>query len=67
MLQEYRSAIVRVALLLPPQFQPSSLTSGTVVCGSGSSAGEFTLVSGVYLPLDSAAAAVTSLNVEPGG
>lgn len=67
MLHEYRSAMVSVALLLPPQFWRFSFTRGTVVCGSGSSAGEFTCVSGLYLPLDSAAAAVTSLNVEPGG
>ncbi len=66
-LQEMRSALSTVVWSLGPHGRPSYVGSPTVVCGSGRFAGPGTTVSLVYLPLASAAAAVTSLNVDPGG
>ena len=65
-LQDTSSAWVSV-IGSPPQLLPFSLTRSVEVCGRSRLAPPLTLVSGVYCPLDSAAAAVTSLKVEPGG
>ena len=46
---------------------PDQFLSSLSVYGSLSDAGPGTTVVGVYCPDSSAAAAVTSLNVEPGG
>jgi hypothetical protein len=51
---------------LPPQSEPFSFLSTWLVCGSGSDDPPLTMLFGVY-PLLSAAAATTSLKVEPGG
>src|SRR6478672_4417026 len=66
-LQDFCSASSTEALPPGPQGWWSSLGSLAVVWGSGSSAGPGIWVSSLNLPDDSAAAAVTSLNVEPGG
>ena len=65
-LQETLSAWVSVTRL-PPQSVPLSLGRLVSVCGRSSVAPPGTIDSGVYCPLESAAAAVTSLNVDPGG
>ena len=59
---ELVSASVR---LIGPKSSPPELASGTPLTSRGDEPS--TTESGVYLPLSSAAAAVTTLNVEPGG
>src|SRR6476661_7779025 len=66
-LQEISSAWVRVDGLPGPQGRPSSLGRSVLVSGRSSRAGPGTTEFSVYLPEESAAAAVTSLKVEPGG
>ena len=50
-----------------PQATEKSLCSLAVVCGRSSTAGPGIWLDSVYCPVDSAAAAVTSLKTEPGG
>ena len=66
-LHETASAFCSVVLPSGPHAEPDQLRSDRVLLGSGSSAGPGTTVLGVYLPDSRAAAAVTSLKVEPGG
>ena len=66
MLHEVTSASVSVTMPLP-QGLPPKFEIVAVVPGSCSVAGPGSSVSGVYAPLDSAAAVSTTLNVEPGG
>src|SRR5665647_234094 len=66
-LQEISRACVRVVLLFVPHGRWSSVGKLMVDRGRSSVAGPGILDSSVNLPEDSAAAAVTSLKVEPGG
>jgi hypothetical protein len=65
-LHEIRSASPRV-IVSAPQLLPPKLRRFAVVCGRSSSRGDGICVSVVTSPEDSAAAAVTTLKVEPGG
>ncbi len=67
LLQETSSAWVSEVLLLGPQGWWSSVGSVAVVCGSVRDAGPGSWLCSVNLPEPRAAAAVTSLNVDPGG
>ena len=66
-LHDTARAFTNVVLPPGPHAVPDQLCRLRVLLGSGSSAGPGTTVEGWYLPDSSAAAAVTSLNVEPGG
>src|SRR5580765_2099575 len=66
-LHEIRNASVIVTLPLLEQGRCPSLGRPTLVCGRSSTAGPGSTLWGVNLPPDSAAAAVTSLKVDPGG
>ena len=59
---EFVSASVRV---IGPKFSPPALASGAPLIVLGDE--PFTIESGLNLPLSRAAAAVTVLNVDPGG
>src|SRR5690606_21429311 len=66
-LQEIRSASARVISPVGEHATPPKLPSVVLVCGSGSSLGASMTVSASTAPDSSAAAATTSLNVDPGG
>src|SRR3954447_9724453 len=67
LLQDRCRATVSVDCPPGPQGSPSSVGRSVVVSGRSRLAGPGTTESSVYLPEDRAAAAVTSLKVEPGG
>ncbi len=67
MLHEIASAFSSVVTSPGPHADPDQFLSSRLVLGSGIDAGPGTTVVGVYFPDSRAAAAVTSLNVEPGG
>ena len=66
-LQETRSASASVVDPVPEQLAPPKLPRTELDCGSWSWSGAGISLSGVRVPDSSAAAAVTSLNVDPGG
>jgi len=67
-LHEISSAWMRVVVLLGPQARPFSLGSVALVSGRSSTGGPGTSeFSSVSSPVSRAAAAVTTLNVDPGG
>src|SRR5450830_36420 len=65
-LHEIRSASVSDVVVPSPHASPPKLVMVADVWGRGSTVGDGTDVSAAYLPDASAAAAVMSLNVEPG-
>ncbi len=67
MLHDTASASVIVTSSLEEQARSSWLGRSAVVSGRSSTAGPGSSESSVYSPVDSAAAAVTTLNTEPGG
>ena len=67
MLHDTASASVIVISGVDPQARSSWLGRSAVVSGRSSTAGPGSIEFSVYSPVDSAAAAVTTLKTDPGG